>query len=187
MSIDDRLRAGLIANADVTGVAVERNLETVWHRNRRRVQLRVAVAVAAAALLGVVPWAVVAALDERGAGPASPETPQVVGSYRVQVRAQGETRTMTGTWTVTFEAGGGLTLDPPDTFDGVVGEGEGYTLDGDRLTTNAFLGWPGCQRTAPPVGAYQVDPDPAEMRFELISDSCGPRIELFGARWERLP
>jgi hypothetical protein len=187
MSIDDRLRAGLTANADATSVAVERNLDTVWHRQRRRARLRAAAAVAAVAVLGAVPWAVVSSLDGRGSGPATPEAPEVVGSYRVAVQAQGETRSMTGTWTVTLDEDGGVTLDAPDSFEGAVGVGEGYAVDGGRLTTNVFLGWPGCQRTTPAVGTYRVEAEATGIRFGLVSDRCAPRIELFGSRWKRLP
>jgi hypothetical protein len=188
MPIDDRLRAGLSANADLLSPPVERHLTAVRRRHQRAVRLRVLAVAAAVALLAVIPWGIVTAVRGRTPDPVAPSTPaSLAGSYRVVVEAGGETRSMTGTWTVTLDADGAISLSPPPGFEGPAGDGETYELSGTTFTTNVLIGWPGCQRGTVQVGTYRVAVTDHGAEFTRLEDDCPARIALLGSPWERLP
>lgn len=74
MSIDDRIRAGLTANADFPAPPVERHLEVVVRRHRRRLPLMVSVVLGAVAVLVVATW-LAQASREGHPQPAAPIPP----------------------------------------------------------------------------------------------------------------
>ena len=79
MSIDERLRAGLVANTDHLAPDLERELTTVFRRAHRRRQARVVGAtLLAAAVLAAVAWFGDIGGLVRGSGPPEPiKTPKV--------------------------------------------------------------------------------------------------------------
>lgn len=73
MSIDERLRQGLLLNAeDVAPPPVELHLAAVQRRRRTRTVVRVVAAVAAVALLAALPWLVLRDPDDDDVVPAPP-------------------------------------------------------------------------------------------------------------------
>jgi hypothetical protein len=186
MSIDDRLRNGLAANGDQVESAVEESLRRVQASHRRRGRVRVGLVAASFVAVAVAaPLAFRQLSDEGSSEPARPQPTDVTGRYRVDVEGRGETRTMTGAWTVTLGADGSLTTQPPSGYDGpTAGGGETYRMDDGQLVTNAFLSWPGCQRSDPPVGRYRVTTTPSGVAFDLIDDTCPARIQFFESPWE---
>lgn len=189
MPIDDRIRDGLARNAEVPFPTVERHLGRVQVRRRRRLQARVAaLAASAVAIVALVPWALVAGLAQRGADPAPSPGSGLPGTYRVVVGDAGSSAGVGGTWTVTLGEGGAVVLDPPPGYEGPVGVGESYELSGPaEMTTNLFVGSPGCQRADPPVGVYGFVVADSELRFNRVEDTCPARARLLGEPWERLP
>ena len=159
---------------------VERHLDAVRRRHRRAVRLKVLAVVAAVAVLAVLPSGVMAALDRGAPEPAPPSYAGVAGTYQVIVRTGGETRSMTGTWTVTLGTDGSIALVPPPALDGLTGDGETYSMSSRTFTTNVLIGWPGCQSTALTVGTYRVDVTDRGASFTRVADDCPARITLFG-------
>jgi hypothetical protein len=189
MSIEQRIRDGLAANAGYVDAPVEANLERLFQRRRRRVRVKVGVALALLALAAGTPWAAVNVLrGDEGVQPAQPVTPTLVGKYQVDVDGGRGTQSMSGTWVATLSDDGDIRLEPPDGYSGPPpGDGEAYVVSGDELTTNSFLAWPGCQQSDPPVGRYRFETSPTGVTFETVEDTCPARLHLFDAPWERLP
>ena len=121
-----------------------------------------------------------AALDRGAPEPAPPSYAGLAGTYEVIVRTGGETRSMTGTWTVTLGTDGSIALVPPAALDGLTGDGETYSMSSRTFTTNVLIGWPGCQSTALTVGTYRVDVTDRGASFTRVADDCPARITLFG-------
>jgi hypothetical protein len=186
MSIDDRMRAGLAANAELLPPPVEEHLDAVRRRHRRRTRGRVALVAAAAVVLAVLAPLGVRWIVDPGPEPAKP-TPSLAGSYRVVVRGEGPTADMTGAWTVTLGADGRMQVKAPADGLLVADEGLHYQVRGDVLTTNLFLDRVGCQRGDPPVGAYRFAVSGTGASFTTLGDSCEPRLLLFSSTWKRLP
>jgi hypothetical protein len=188
MSIDDRMRAGLAANAELLPPPVEEHLDAVRRRHRHRTRGRVLLAVAASVVLAVAAPLTVRSIVGTGPEPAEPApSPSLTGSYRVVVRGAGATADMTGSWTVTLGADGQVQLKAPADASLVADEGLHYQVRGDVLTTNLFLDRVGCQRGDPPVGAYEFAVSGTRASFTTLSDVCEPRVLLFSSTWERLP
>lgn len=186
MSIEQRIRSGLAANAADVMAPVEARLDDVLRHHRRGVRIRIGLAVVATAALGATPWVVV---DLAGDGSeTAADSTGVPGRYAVGVPGGGATREMRGRWTVALSEDGSARVTPPPGYDGPEpGEGVAYRLDGRTFTTNLLIGWPGCQASTPAVGEYVVDVFPTGARFELVEDTCPARVRLFTSRWERLP
>jgi hypothetical protein len=187
MSIEQRIRAGLAENAAHIGAPVEAHLDRVRSRHRRRVTTKVVLAVTASVLLVGVPWVVVERLGDERDRPVVATPAEIAGTYRVEVPGGGPARQLRGTWEVTLRDGL-IDATPPRDYEGLLpGDAEAYQLEGDELTTNLYLGWPGCQTVSPPVGRYRVDVTTGGVRFELVEDTCPARIRLLTSSWERLP
>jgi hypothetical protein len=183
MSIEDRLRTGLAANADPLPPAIEDHLDTVRRRYRARIWARAATAAAVVVVLAAAGWwATTALLGDRGVSPAEPTIP---GTYVVVVQGSGPTAVLTGTWEVTLGSDGAISYTPPAASGLPAGTGESYVLDDDELRTNALVGFPGCQRTNPATGSYAVVADGDTLTFRVVSDGCPARRALFGTEWER--
>lgn len=187
MSIEQRIRKGLAANAADVLTPVESDLASVLGRRRTRVRVQVGAAVAASAVIVATPWAALTWLGEDSVSPTEPAR-DITGSYEADVDAVGRMSDLAGTWTVTLGADGVVEVEPPAGYDGPrAGVGESYRLAGGELTTNLFLGWPGCQRSTPAVGVYRVVETATSLTFEPIDDTCPARARLFDATWEELP
>lgn len=185
MSVEDRLRSGLEAQAQLTLPRTEEQLEQVWRRRRRRHEVRwggIAVAATVAAVLGatILP-------ETLGGGEVSPPVASsgLAGTYAVAVGRSATTvrEGMVGLWTVTLSESGTLEVDPPPSYERAT-SGAAYTTDGGQLTTNAFLDHPGCQTT--PSGTYAWTIDGTSVQFEHVDDACPARRILFEEQpWER--
>lgn len=188
MSIEQRIREGLAANAADVAAPVEISLGAVVQRRRRRVRAKVGVAVAATAVLAATPWAAGTWLaEQRATGPATPAEVGLEGRYSVEVAAVGRTAELAGTWLVTLSDEGDIEVEPPAGYDGLLpGTGESYDVVGDELRTNLYLGWPGCQQADPPIGRYRVEVTSTGLAFMPIQDVCPPRRQLFDVRWVRV-
>ena len=137
MSVDDRLRAGLRANATALEPAVESGLDEV--RGRRGRAARVAVAaglVAAAAAVGVL--VIVAWPDgvDRPPPATSPTSPTAVLFDRYESDVTRPAR-LSGRWVLEFAGNGTVRVIPPEGYSGVV-SGTVFTADASRLRTNLF-------------------------------------------------
>lgn len=89
MPVDDRLRIGLAANAEVMSPGVERHLEEVRRRRRRELRLRwagvggAAAAATVAVLLSVAPGGAPGSVDPVDAPPSPAPTATAEGGSRV--------------------------------------------------------------------------------------------------------
>ena len=185
MSIEQRLRSGLAANANEVSAPVEAHLDRVLLRRRRRVRNRVALVTAAVVAGAVIVPTSVTRLGDR---PQVTAAPSLAGSYRVEVDGRGPTRAMDGTWEVTIDGRGLIELTPPSSYDGPPVDDSGdYQVSDDEITTNLLLGWPGCQLAQPAVGTYSVVVADGGLRFDPVRDTCPGRLRIFTSRWERLP
>jgi hypothetical protein len=139
MSVDDRLRAGLSANASAFQPAVESGLDEVRGRGRRGRAARVAGAaglVAAAAAVGVlvVTWSDSSDRPPPATPPTSP-TAALFGRYESDVTRPAR---LSGHWVLEFAGNGTVRVIPPDGYSGVV-SGTLFTADAARLRTNLFF------------------------------------------------
>ncbi len=136
MSVDDRLRAGLHANATAFQPAVESGLDEVRGRGRRRRTARVAAAGLVAA--GVAILVVVARPDVSDrpppVTPAPSPTAALFGRYESDVTRPAR---LAGHWVLEFDGNGTVLVTPPDGYAGVV-SGTLFTADASRLRTNLF-------------------------------------------------
>ena len=139
MSVDDRLRAGLGANATAFQPTVETGLEKVRGRGRRGRATRVAVAVAVGlvAAAGVAVLVVARPDVSEPPGPVTPApspTAPLFGSYEADVTRPAR---LAGHWVLEFDGNGTVLVTPPDGYAGVV-SGTLFTADASRLRTNLF-------------------------------------------------
>jgi len=137
MSVDERLRAGLAANAMTFQPAVESRLEEARGRGRRRRATRVAVALVAAASATVL--AVSFPHESDRLPPAAPDTSpspttELFGRYEADVIRPGR---LSGHWVLEFVGNGTVQVTPPDGYAGVV-SGTLFTADGTTLQINLF-------------------------------------------------
>ena len=182
MSVEDRLRAGLAANAaqgvdpDVEQLLLQVLERGRWRRGRRwaAVATGVAVACTAVALAVAARWGA----DD---GPPRPATTPSVhvspGRYAGLVPALPGAPDASGRWTLDFDARGGLTVTAPPgyTRDRAGTQGE---IDGDRLRTTLFqhdlcLGQP--------AGTYTVERLAEHLTLTRLQDPCAARSTLLGA------
>ena len=137
MSVDDRLRAGLRANATAFQPSVESGLDEVQGRGRgrRAAQVAVAAGLVAAAAVAVL---VVARPDVSDrpppVAPAPSPTAALFGRYESDVTRPAR---LAGQWELEFDGNGTLVVTPPDGYAGVV-SGTLFTADASRLRTNLF-------------------------------------------------
>lgn len=137
MSVDDRIRAGLIANAATFQPEVESSLDAVRGRGRRGRGALVAVvaslvAAASAAVL-VLTWPQ-ASEQPSPVLPAPSPTSELFDRYESEVT---QPERLAGHWVLEFDGNGTLLVTPPDRYSGVV-SGTLFTADGPTLRTNLF-------------------------------------------------
>jgi hypothetical protein len=196
MSVEDRLRAGLEADANTLDLAVEvelgRVIERTARRRRRRWGIRVAGIAAVAASVATV---TVLDLDQDRDTASDPvvQPPEsgvaaLAGEYAVDVpeSAAADALDLAGRWTVTIDLKGRIEFSPPPRLRAGV-SGAALRLDGDLAETNALHGLPGCQ-TGTGTGLYRWDLDQDSLTFAAVGEDCQGRTILFGeATWRRLP
>jgi hypothetical protein len=187
MPVDDRIRAGLSRNAELTHPPVEHHLDTVVRRHRRRIAAKLLAGAAAALVLAVLPWWAFTTVHDRDPEPARPSEPTLAGAYRVVIDEARTAPDLRGTWVVTLRTDGRIDVTPPLTYRGKLSGGAAYEQSGATIRTNVFVESPGCQRTDPAVGVYRVTLTGSEAVFTKMEDTCPARAALFGAPWTRLP
>jgi hypothetical protein len=188
MSIDRRLRAGLVRSADAIRPDVSAARRAVEQRARRRGRIVTVARFAAAAAVAVVAaivWTAAlhgpprAGMDVLPAG-------QPVGAYVVDVPASdlAQRQGMAGRWVVTLRPDGVLHITPPEAFTGN-SYGATYQTNGDLLRTNAFISSPGCQLSGDQMGTYRWIRTATELTFTVVADTCDARRLLFGGQaWQ---
>ena len=198
MSVDQRLRAGLHAEAAALPPAtVERDLALVNARVGLRRRRRWASGIAIAALGAAASVAVGAKLvtivddvrDPDAASPAARMPTELIGDYVVDIPDTTEANRLqvNGRWVVRIAADGTLDLTAPQ--DGADGAADAsIRLERDhRVVTNALHSVPGCQ-AEPAVGTYEYTLGRDDLTFEVVGADCLGRILLFtSAPWQELP
>lgn len=180
MSVDDRLRAGLAANAELgLDPDVEQHLARVMERSRRRRALRwvtlasgVAVAGTAVALAVTVGWGA----DDRSPRPATTSTQAAPGRYAGLVGALPGAPDASGRWTLYLDGGGRLTVTAPPGSTRDLSGTQGV-LAGDRLRTTLFQ-HDLCQ--GQPAGTYTVERSAERLALVRLVDPCTARSTLLG-------
>lgn len=141
MSVDDRLRQGLGANATAFEPEVETRLDDVRRRGRRAGRVRIARAgglvAAAVAVAAVVAFVVRPGSDDPSPAPpvAQPSpTAELFGSYEADVTRP---RVLAGHWELELRGNGSVEVTAPAGYAGVV-SGTIFTADRSRLRINLF-------------------------------------------------
>lgn len=180
MSVDDRLRQGLGANASTFEPAVETSLDAVRRRGRRAGHARMAragglaaAAAAAAALVAVVVRPEV--VEDRSTAPpvaATSPTADLFSRYEADVTRP---RSLAGRWTLELSGNGSAIVTPPDGYAGVV-SGTIFTADRERLRINLFV-----QDVCADVGngEYAWSRDGDRLVLAVSNDSCEARTRFF--------
>ena len=196
MSVDRRLRGGLHRNADVLDPQVDRLLDDVIRKTRRRVLVRrVAVSAAAAAAVvfavAVGPSALHALQDLRYRAPATRPTPTaaavqtLTGTFTRRLTADSaaiRSNSMVGVWTIDLHDDGTTTVTAPPEFTGVL-SGFQFQVTGDQFRTNLFI-QDVC--TSLPLGTYRWTRSGNALSFTVVDDQCAARVAFFtGASWHR--
>lgn len=136
MSVEDRIRRGMAANAAAHQPAVETSLDRVRGRARLRRALSVtgaAAAVAAVTTIAVAAWPSPPPADTPAAPDRSP-TSALFGRYAADVTTPAR---LAGHWVLTFHGDGTLAVEPPHGYSGVV-SGTLFTADEQTFRTNLF-------------------------------------------------
>jgi hypothetical protein len=188
MSVERRLREGLVRNAEAFDPQVERRLATLASRHRRRRRLRWAAAVvAAAAALATGALVAPGLLGERshteqvevGLPTVSASPGQLLtGSYRTTVPAATGVVTsasLAGRWALTLRADGTMTIRAPAAYTGVL-SGALFSSTSTGFRSNVFdqdlcsgLG----------VASYRWTRSGSALRFAVSDDTCAGRVAVF--------
>jgi hypothetical protein len=183
MSVEDRLRAGLSAETQIVQPDTEIQLAAVQRRRRRRQTARYSAvgATAAAALIGAT---FVPSILSDGQRMSPARAPRLPGTYVAVVDgSRAAQEDMVGRWALVLEEDGTLDIDPPSSY-ARAATGAAYSVDGERLKTNALLDHPGCQTT--PSGEYTWTLQDDVLDFRVVDDDCPARLVLFDdPTWER--
>lgn len=189
MSVDDRLRQGLGANAATFDPGVETSLDAVRRRGRRAGRARMAraggmvvAAAAAAVLVTVVVRPVV--LEDRSPAPsvsAPSPTAELFSRYAADVTRP---RSLAGRWAIELSGNGSAIVTPPDGYAGVV-SGTIFTADRARLRINLFA-QDVCAE--PGNGEYVWSRDGDRLVLAVSNDSCEARTRFFSDNeWVEVP
>jgi hypothetical protein len=180
MSVEDRLRQGLRANATAFDPAVESSLDVVRRRGRRTGRARMAraggVVAAVAAAAALVAIAVQTGVPEdRSPAPSvsSPSsTADLFSRYEAEVtHPQG----LAGRWVLELRGNGSALVIPPGGYAGVV-SGTIFTADRARLRINLFA-QDVCADSGD--GEYAWSREGDRLVFTVSNDSCGSRTRFF--------
>lgn len=186
MSLDRRLRDELQRAAEGIDPDVERGLNVVEARARRRSTVGPgSLLVAATAVVLVIVG--VQALpstppDARPGGTMpptvlvspSPSPGDIVGTYRASLQPSdggAELGDIAGEWTMELTPDGVMLMAPPATFreGGSVQSGVAYSIDGERFQTNLF------QQLCNSIGAYSWALDSGMLSLAAVEDDCALR------------
>lgn len=178
MSVDDRLRQGLSANAVTFEPGVETSLDAVRRRGRRASRARMVragglAAAAAAFLVAIVVRPGV--LEDRSPAPSVPvpsSTADLFNRYEAEVTRP---RSLAGRWAVELSGNGSAIVTPPDGYAGVV-SGTIFTADRARLRINLFA-----QDVCADLGngEYVWSRDNDRLVLALSNDLCEARTRFF--------
>lgn len=188
MPIDGRLRNELSRDASDVDVDVDRFLESVVTKGKRRRQLRRA----GGAIVVTLVLAVGAALSptvldvirHQQRVPAAPvPTVAIEGTYVVRIQPADVAGTpgprLEGLWQFTVRGDGLLSVTGPAGTN-VSAPRSQYQLEGDRILTTAFA-----SNRCSGVGVYRWHREGTTLTFTLVSDACVLRVVLFTAHpWE---
>jgi hypothetical protein len=196
MSLDRRLRDGLVRAGDHIGTHTEGRLATVVAGARRRVlRRRIALASFLVVFAGGTVLAgprildsVLDASDRRpvvpGAtgGPSMPQLrPSVAGTYETEHSAAG---ILKGRWEMVLRTDGVLVLSGPHGFSEPASAT--YSVRGETFVTDASLG--GACPGPDSLGTYRWDLRGEHLSLSLLDDECSLRLSLFtSATWTRQP
>ncbi len=189
MSVDDRIRDGMIANATAHQPAVESSLDKVRERGRRAQTRRVVMAagsVAAGSVAAVAAAVLILASSNapdrtEPATPAPSATSALFGRYQADVTSPDQ---LAGHWVLEFGGNGTITVIPPEGYAGVV-SGTLLSADGTTFRTNlfeqdvcAYLG----------NGEFRWTREEGRLALRVGHDPCAPRRTFFtGNRWVAVP
>jgi hypothetical protein len=198
MSVERRLREGLVRNAEAFDPQVERRLATLASRHRRRRRLHWAAAVvAAAAALATGALVAPGLLGERshteqvevGLPTVSASPGQLLtGSYRTTVPAATGVVTsasLAGRWALTLRADGTMTIRAPAAYTGVLSGAILVHLNGvpqQRVRPGSLLRAWGRQLSLDPV---RLCPEVRRFRRHLRGPSRGLHLDRAGANFLR--
>jgi hypothetical protein len=192
--IERRIRQGAERNAGVLDPDVDRFLDSVVHKTRRRQVVRrslsaaacvaamvLAVAIGPDVLRGTTGGSVPGTAPTPGVAPSvTPVVPLVTGTFTrsipegtALVRVNG----IAGTWTINAGADGRVRLVAPASFAGAHAS-HPFQMQTDTLTTDAF-GSDICQGLA--AGTYSWSRSGDFLLLSAISDPCDARVFLLGA------
>ena len=180
MSVDDRLRQGLDANARAFEPEVETSLHDVRRRDRRARRTRMTrsggMVVATAACAALVAVAVRAGLPEdRPPAPSVPApspTAELFSSYEADVTRP---QRLAGRWGLELRGNGSVLVSPPDGYAGVV-SGTLFTADRARLRINLFA-QDACADLG--NGEYAWTREGDRLVLAVSNDSCEARTRFF--------
>jgi hypothetical protein len=200
MPIERRIRQGAERNAGVLDPDVDRFLDSVLHRTRRRQVIHRSLTAAASVAVVVVaivlgPSVLDGIKSSRGTVPGSnptqsvapsvtPAVPLLTGTFArtipegtAVVRANG----VAGTWTITADADGSVRLLAPGSFAGA-GVSRPFQMQPDTLQTDAFRS-DICAGL--PAGTYRWSLEGGFLLLTTLSDQCDARVFILGALpWE---
>lgn len=139
MSVDDRIRAGMQANATSFQPEVESGLDKVRAGRRGQAVARAGVvtlvaAAAAVAAVAVLAWPRTPEQPSPAGPPPAQFTSELFGRYVSQVSSP---ERLAGRWVLEFDGNGTVAITPPNGYAGVV-SGTLFTADATTLRINLF-------------------------------------------------
>ncbi|HEU4543389.1 MAG TPA: hypothetical protein VFR23_19820 [Jiangellaceae bacterium] len=194
MSVERRLREGFARNANSLDPWTELRLEQVLGRHKRRVRIRWAASVlaAAAAITAVVAFG--PRLVERVIGtpdPAAPSTPTVVqelsGAFATIVEEGSSVvrdHDLAGNWSMRLNADGTMVVNAPASYGGVLSAAL-FEAAADRFRTSVFE-QDLCSGQG--VGIYAWSLADGVLTLTPVDDSCEGRVAvLASSTWQQIP
>jgi len=189
MSVDGRLRNGLSREAAGVDIDVDRSLEDVLTRGKRRQLVRrvggltiVAALIAIGAAVSPTVLDVIRHQRDQTAVPGPPGAGAIEGTYvvRIQRADEADLQGAQGLWQFTLRGDGLLNvIGPPNA--GVSAPSSQYQVEGDRILTTAFA-----SDRCSGVGIYRWRREGSILTFVTVSDACALRVVLFTSHpWER--
>jgi len=189
MSLDDRLREGLDGASAAADPDVERSLNTVLARRRRRVRTRrlgLVVAIAGLAALVIafgIPISVGLRSEDRA--PTAGVAQQLAADYEVTL-SESESASvqpsLAGRWRMRLQADGQIALTAPDTFAAERNPlGVSFNADDATFRTNIFY-----NDFCTSIGTYTWQLAGQQLIFSAVSDACEIRRALLTTKpWTR--
>jgi hypothetical protein len=189
MSVERRLRDGLERSAATVDPDVRRRLPEAVSRGKRQRRIRGTVLVLSTILVVAGIGGAAFQLGRFAGHPpsSSPGATQmpapygaIAGTYTATFAAASSVvrhNGMAGNWTLRLDPNGVLTLLAPKSFRDVP-SGSAFKIEGDRLTTDAFVNDPRCSND---VGVYRWQRSAGNLTFTPIAETCALRRTLFSA------